>query len=31
MYVREDRAQQIYYGDIWYTQGGALLAPEMVQ
>lgn len=28
MYVREDRAQQIYYGDIWYTQGGALLAPE---
>lgn len=28
MYVREDRGQQIYYGDIWYTQGGALLAPE---
>lgn len=28
MYVREDRAQQIYYGDIWYTQGGALLAAE---
>ena len=28
MYVREDRAQQIYYGAIWYTQGGALLAPE---
>ncbi len=28
VYVREDRAQQIYYGDIWYTQGGALLAPE---
>jgi polar amino acid transport system substrate-binding protein len=28
MYVREDRAQQIYYGDIWYTQGGALLVPE---
>lgn len=28
MYVREDRAEQIHYGDIWYTQGGALLAPE---
>lgn len=28
MYIRGDRAEQIYYGDIWYTQGGALLVPE---
>lgn len=28
MYVREDRGEIIHYGDIWYTQGGALLASE---
>ncbi len=28
MYVTEERATQIYYGDVWYTQGGAFLAPE---
>lgn len=28
MYTREDRAKQIYYGDIWYTQGGILVVPE---
>lgn len=28
MYIREDRAQQIYFGDIWYTQGGGLVVPE---
>lgn len=28
MYIREDRAEQIYYGDIWYTQGGGLLVQE---
>jgi polar amino acid transport system substrate-binding protein len=25
MYVKADRAQQVYFGDIWYTQGGGLL------
>ena len=28
MYAKADRAKQIYYGDIWYTQGGALVVPE---
>ena len=28
MYATQERAAQIYYGDIWYTQGGALLVPE---
>lgn len=28
MYIRADRAEQIYFGDIWYTQGGGLLASE---
>lgn len=28
MYTREDRAEQIYFGDIWYTQGGVLVVPE---
>lgn len=28
MYATQERAAQIYYGDIWYIQGGALLAPE---
>lgn len=25
MYIRTDRAQQIHYGEVWYTQGGALV------
>lgn len=25
MYIRADRAQKVYFGDIWYTQGGGLL------
>jgi polar amino acid transport system substrate-binding protein len=25
MYTRADRAQKVYFGDIWYTQGGGLL------
>ena len=28
MYIRADRAEQVYFGDIWYTQGGGLLVPE---
>jgi len=28
MYLREDRAEQIYFGDIWYTQGGGLIVAE---
>ncbi|MEE3420844.1 MAG: ABC transporter substrate-binding protein [Lachnospiraceae bacterium] len=28
MYQREDRGKQVYFGDIWYTQGGALVVPE---
>lgn len=28
MYIREDRAEQIYFGEIWYTQGGGLLVTE---
>lgn len=28
MYTRADRAEIIYYGDIWYTQGGILVVPE---
>lgn len=28
MYVRKDRAQKVYFGDIWYTQGGALIVNE---
>lgn len=28
MYTRADRAEQIYYGDVWYTQGGILVVPE---
>ena len=28
MYVRADRAEKVYFGDIWYTQGGGLLVPE---
>lgn len=28
MYIREDRAKQVYFGDIWYTQGGGLLVAD---
>jgi len=28
MYTRADRAEKVYFGDIWYTQGGGLLAGE---
>jgi len=28
MYIRADRAQQVYFGDIWYTQGGGLLTAK---
>ncbi len=28
MYENADRAKQIYYGNIWYTQGGILVVPE---
>ncbi|MDD3229940.1 MAG: ABC transporter substrate-binding protein [Oscillospiraceae bacterium] len=28
MYIRKDRAQKVYFGDIWYTQGGGLLVPQ---
>lgn len=28
MYIREERAEKIYFGEIWYTQGGGLLVPS---
>lgn len=28
MYENAERAEQIYYGNIWYTQGGMLVVPE---
>ncbi|MCK9170537.1 MAG: ABC transporter substrate-binding protein [Treponema sp.] len=28
MYTRADRGEKVYFGDIWYTQGGGLLASE---
>lgn len=28
MYVKAERAEQIYFGEIWYTQGGGFLVPE---
>lgn len=28
MYIRADRAEQVYFGEIWYTQGGGLLVPQ---
>ncbi|HCT64717.1 MAG TPA: hypothetical protein DIC60_05545 [Lachnospiraceae bacterium] len=28
MYIRADRAEKIYFGEIWYTQGGGLLTSE---
>lgn len=28
MYIRADRAKQVYFGEIWYTQGGGLLVPK---
>lgn len=28
MYIKKERAKQVYFGDVWYTQGGGLLVPE---
>ncbi len=28
MYIKKERAKQIHYGEVWYTQGGGLLLPE---
>jgi ABC-type amino acid transport/signal transduction systems, periplasmic component/domain len=28
MYTRADRGEKVYFGDIWYTQGGGLLASQ---
>lgn len=28
MYIKKERAKQVYYGEVWYTQGGGLLVPE---
>jgi polar amino acid transport system substrate-binding protein len=28
MYIRKDRAEKVYFGEIWYTQGGGLLVPK---
>jgi len=28
MYTRAERAKKIYYGEIWYTQGGSLVVQE---
>ncbi len=28
MYIRADRAEKVYFGDIWYIQGGGLLVGE---
>lgn len=28
MYIRADRAKKVYFGDIWYTQGGGLLVSK---
>ena len=28
MYIRADRAEKVYFGEIWYTQGGGLLVGE---
>lgn len=28
MYIKADRAKQICYGEVWYTQGGGLVVPE---
>ena len=28
MYITAERAKQIYYGDVWYTQGGSLVVAE---
>lgn len=28
MYIKADRAKQVYFGDVWYTQGGGLVVPE---
>ncbi|MEA4816334.1 MAG: transporter substrate-binding domain-containing protein [Lachnospiraceae bacterium] len=28
MYIRQDRAKKVYFGEIWYTQGGGLLVSQ---
>lgn len=28
MYIKKERAKQIYFGEVWYTQGGGLLVGE---
>lgn len=28
MYIRADRAKQVCFGEVWYTQGGGLIVPE---
>lgn len=28
MYIRKDRAEKVYFGEIWYTQGGGLLTSK---
>lgn len=28
MYIKKERAKQIHFGDVWYTQGGGLLLAE---
>lgn len=28
MYIKKERAKQIYYGEVWYTQGGGLIVPQ---
>lgn len=28
MYIKSDRAKQVQFGDVWYTQGGGLAVPE---
>ena len=28
MYIRSDRAKQVHFGEVWYTQGGGLVVPE---
>lgn len=28
MYIKKERAKQVYFGEVWYTQGGGLLVPE---
>lgn len=28
MYIKKERAKQVCFGDVWYTQGGSLLVPN---